>query len=211
VREAVAADSERRTNALRARADYPPLLQSLEEILETEANRPVDRQALEECIATACAIYETNHKVSDWLSRFTLHELAAPLASVIHILEREANRGSILLALHQRTEKMALARYENLLRDLHKIARIVPSVPEKRGKGAPAKSDDLFIVVRFLARYWEEATGKRFKQSWHKGSPINAAVRFVHALISFIDRDRLRALPKVTERLVTERRRFSDE
>jgi hypothetical protein len=202
-----------------ASADYKPLLQGLEKIVKTQTNktfRPVDRELMEFTIRSAIMLYDGLNFSADLAARSTLHDLAVPLARVIDILEHEANYDNIFVALgapamlamspDQRAVKQAIARYENLLDDLHKLARGVPPPPAKRGKGKPAKANDLLAVVDVLAPYWERATGKRFTQDWHKGAPVTPATQFVHAVVCFIDPKRLPGLPKVTERIVAERR-----
>jgi hypothetical protein len=206
-----------RTETLLGSADYKPLLEKMERIVETEtkkAFRREDRELLEFFIRTAASVYE-GVQVEE-ASRPTLYELGAPLATVIKILERETNYCDLLVALgapvmlalspDEQSLKRAVARYEDLLDCLHKIASAVPSPPGRRGKGRPKETNALRDAVVLLATYWERATGERFHQYWHKGVPIAASAQFVHAAIGFIDPERLHALPKVTERVVTERR-----
>jgi len=205
-----------RSQALNVRGDYKPLLKKLEDIVENETKRSLDRQVMELTVRGAIALYDGLRFSADLASRSTLHELAAPLARVIAILKHEANCDSILVALgapdtlamsqDQTAVRLALTRYENLLDDLNKIASRLPPPPAKRGKGKPTKANDLLALVDKLAPYWERATGKRFTQGWHKGTPVSPAAQFVYAVVGFVDPRRLPELPKVTERIVTERR-----
>jgi hypothetical protein len=211
-----------RTEALLAGADFEPLLDSLEKHVAAAATRsfgPVDRQVLRSIIVEAAMMYEGTRYFADEASRCTLHELAEPLARVIQLLEHDANRDDVFVALgapaalalspDQRAVEEAVARYEILLRDLDKIARAVPQPPAKPGPGKPSRTMDLHALVERLADYWERATGQRFTQHWLKGAPLTPATEFVHAVVRFIDAERLGALPKVTERIVTKRRAAS--
>lgn len=219
--EAIAANRERRIQALQARADYLPLLQRLKKIIETETKktlRPVDCQELESCVFDVVCHFEAAENVHALLSRYNLlHELAAPLTRMIEILEDERVRDWVFLCLEaplgpQRLDRQAVpARLENLLVDLRKIARRVPAPPAKRSPGRPVTSGGLYGAVKLLALYWEQLTGKRFTQYWHSDArrhnraPANNATQFVHAVIRFIAPERLRSLPKMTEWIVAER------
>jgi hypothetical protein len=225
-REAMDLDRERRTQAIQSRAEYRPLLQKLKKIIEDETKktlRPVGCQDLESCVFDVVGLFEANQKASDWLSWFAAaHDLAAPLARVIELFEQELTRDWIVAALgpsrpHRGQnqplddvpndlQEIALERYRSILSDLHKIARRVPTSPARRGRGRPATSGGLYAPVRMLARYWEKLTGEHFTQYWHKGDPANNATLFVHAVIGFIEPERLRSLPKITELIVAERR-----
>ena len=213
-----------RTEALLASADYRPLLKRLEKFVEDESGsplRPVDRVVLEHTIVGVIAVYHGTRFLADLASRITLHELRKPLARVLEILRHEANYDDIFVALgapamlalspDQPAVDRAVARYENLLDYLDAIARAVPPPPAKRDPGRqPAK--DLHALVERLAEYWERATGRPFKQDWHRESkgappkPATAATAFVYEVVKFIDASRLGALPKMTEGIVKKRR-----
>ena len=168
------------------------------------------------------SIYERRLHLSDRASGFNLHEIASPLAVVIQTLANWSNREEVIIALgapetwrispHQLSTgdpsliDRAYERYETLMHDLREIARNVPASPPRRGRGRPPKSGDLYAVVDILAEYWERTTGEAFKQDWERGEPLTPATEFVHAVVAFLDPPRLEALPKVTERIVTERR-----
>jgi hypothetical protein len=206
-----------------ASADYQPLLKRLEKSVETETQktfRPVDRVVLENIIVGAIAIYDGTQFLANLASRFTLHEIVAPLAQVIKILKHEANYDAIFVALgapamlalspDQGAVDRAVARYENLLDDLDEIARAVPPPPAKRGRGKPP-AKDLRALVESLADYWERVTRRRFTQNWHKESsgpwkPTTNATAFVYDVVKFIDSKRLGALKEMTEDIVKKRR-----
>jgi len=66
-------------------------------------------------------------------------------------------------------------------------------------------------LVAFLAKYWEGTLGRKFTQYWHtEGSPkdkgdrkpINEAMRFVYAVVEFVDPALLPRLPYVTRIVV---------
>jgi hypothetical protein len=220
-----------RIKSLLASSEYQLLLRRLANIIERETEkpfRPADLRTLDSVISTVAGTYICNLVLSDWLTRLTLRELREPLVRVIELLEQDANRELIGPFLISRIEmrsikqpgksvddfarnfrELATTRYEALLRNLHELACKLPRPPEKPGRGRPAKAENLEILVRALAQYWEEATGKPFKQHWHKGAPVSSAVCFAHEVTRFVDGTRLRSLPKVTERIVSERRAYS--
>jgi hypothetical protein len=70
-------------------------------------------------------------------------------------------------------------RYETMLRQLDKIASVIPPDPKARGRGRPRVNDDLFAVTELLVDDWENATRKRFAADWQNGEPFNDATRFV--------------------------------
>jgi hypothetical protein len=109
-------------------------------------------------------------------SKFTLQEIASPLAKVLEILQREENIGEVLFALAAPgfDRAMAIAKRETLLHLLHKIADNLPAAPAKRGKGKPT-ARDLYLVVNWLAGWWEHCTKTEFKRDWHKGKPATDA------------------------------------
>jgi len=103
----------------------------------------------------------------------------------------------------------ASERYEALLGDLDAIARALPPPPARRGKGRPSKTEDLFALADRLATYWEQMTGQPFKQAWHNGEPTTLAALFVFDVVKFIDPKLVVKLPKVTEKVVANRRAAS--
>jgi hypothetical protein len=62
------------------------------------------------------------------------------------------------------------------------------------------------MFVERLAAYWEFATGLKFTQSWHNRVPQTSGTEFIYAVLEFIDPHSLRHLPKMTEKVVQERR-----
>jgi hypothetical protein len=85
-----------------AQADYRPLLRRLEKMVEAAAKRPlgpIDREVLAMRLSGAICGYHGAQFLADQASRFTLHEIAAPLATVIETLEHEENIDEVLIAL----------------------------------------------------------------------------------------------------------------
>jgi hypothetical protein len=155
---------------------------------------------------------------ADTVSKSTLHEIARPLADVIKLLDTPRNWDIAINALADDHTwgafEQAELQYIDLLRDLRKISCAVPPRP-KRGTGRPPKTKDLYALVDRLATYWEKETGQQFKQSWHKERtgeskgqrrPTTNAAAFIYDVVQLVDPLHGGALPKVTERIVAERR-----
>jgi hypothetical protein len=202
-----------------------PLLRRLEALVEAEAARPLtnpDRDALESGIRRAILVYEGTKFATELAFRSTLHELAEPLARVVALLEDEANRDAILvalgapewLAIHGRfsvdpngtpigddldEQREAAARHEILLDNLRAIARAVRTPPEGRKRGRPRTAKSFHDFVNRLATCWERASGTPFRQ-------VNRPEQFVYAVVEFVESPHLKQLPKMIERIVAERR-----
>jgi hypothetical protein len=179
---------------------------------------PKDRELLSTVVFEACREYDGTQYWADDISRITFHALGEPITQVIKLLKLDANYYSALVALgaparnpDQSAVNRAGERYETLLRDLDDIARAVPPPPAKRRRGKPSKTKDLRVLVECLADFWESATGRPFTQAWHKESsgqrkPTTYSAAFVEDVVKYVDLKRLGELPKVTEKIVAERR-----
>lgn len=161
------------------------------------------RQAIQCYFAERCTAIDVTKR--------NLHELRGPLSRVIEILEHDPNRIDILFALEGNPNKphfldicRASAGYKTLLAALVKIRNAVPQPPKRRRQRPPRT--DLRAFVERLANEWRVVTGKPFTRSWHKGEPTTPAMRFVKAVVKFTDPKSLGALPKMTEKVVSERR-----
>jgi hypothetical protein len=248
---------------VRDTAEFAKLLRRLVRLVEAEARSPLTDSALsdlERGVRHAILVYEGTKFATEFASRSTLHEIAEPLTHVIGLLEDEANRDAVLVALSPpewiamqlgespwsksklspqeavakvarmrrgrfsidgrgtpgapiptEDEQQAASCYRNLFDDLRSISRAVPMPPAKRNRGAPEKkgrTDPFHDLVDRLATAWERATDKPFRQHWYdkkKGVAANSAAQFVQAVVEMVDPARLRSLPKMTERIVTER------
>jgi hypothetical protein len=196
------------------------------EIMEKAAKRPLNptkREGLASHIKIAILAYDGNQFMAQQRSKFTLHEIASPLAKVIGILEHRENIDEVLIALgapallmvspDRESVDRAIAKHEILLHLLHKIADNLPPAPAKR-RGRP-KAHDLHQLVNSLADVWGDFTGQKFSQRWHKEKgkwmPISAAAQFVHAVISVVDPKRLLSVPEVTEQIVKRRREATSD
>jgi hypothetical protein len=146
-------------------------------------------------------------------SKSTLGEIDRPISEVIAKLQQSDNIPDILFALGPLAKiefdpddeflQRAVARYENLLRDLRNIKDMVLPPPETQ-KGKP-KAHNLYSMVDRVAHIWERFTGKEFKQLWKNGEPISIPAQFVHAIVKVADPNCLKKLPSVAARTVTNR------
>lgn len=175
-----------------------------------------DRARLEEVIGHARmeydgAVYWAHEKKPN-----TLWKLATHLGLVLSHFDQEGNEDGILRALGAdetlEKRKRAIDRHEELIRDLWRMRLALPASPQKRPRGKPRKTKNLHALVCQLAEYWVSATGKPFTQAWEKveGKRVpqsrSSSTAFVYDIVQFIDSKQLRALPKVTEKIVSERR-----
>lgn len=156
--------------------------------------------------------------------RDTLHELAAPLTTVVELLNDAANF-SRLWGLRGGSQKTGAHLFQ-LIDDLVAIKRIIPT-PEKPKKGRPLTTAHLQRLVSSLIECWESVTAQPFAQGWlndragfHQGLaakgqwkpsyragwvPSTDAARFVYDIAEWTDPKCLRSLRKAMERAVTER------
>jgi hypothetical protein len=204
------------------------LLRTLEEIVKAKTGLPVTESARSELkrrVSHAAMVYAgTKVAVEAW-ARSPLQELAEPLARVIALLKEEEKRDEIIAALGYRTgrfsidpsgtpidpipivtrwsgdptERKVAKRHRRLLAYLRAIAR---ATAKRKKKGA---TDPFHDLVDRLATAWERASGEPFRQHWHKGAAINSATQFVRGVVEVVAPERLRSLPKMTERIVHER------
>jgi hypothetical protein len=206
-------DDTRRGRLIRDE-ELPPSL----EIVEKAAKKPLRpkwREGLASRIKVAFWFYDGHQFMAEQPSKFTLHEIASPLAKVLEILQREENIDEVLIALgapallmaspDRESVDRAFAKREILLHLLHKIADNLPA-PAKRSRGQPT-ARDLYQVVDWLADCWEDFAEKEFKRDWHEGKPATAAMAFVYAVVNVIDKARLNELPTVTKNVVADRRK----
>jgi hypothetical protein len=203
--------------------EYADALLPALKIVEKAAKRPLRlrwREGLTARIEIAIMAYDGTKFIADYASKITVHDIDAPLAEVIEVLEDDEVDGhAVLVALGAPQHMMAspdresldraLAEREILLHLLRKLADNLPPAPAKR-RGRP-KANDLHQLVGGLANVWEDFTGQEFTQLWHKEKgkwkPISAAAQFAHAVITVVDPKRLPSVPEVTEQIVKRRRR----
>jgi hypothetical protein len=196
-------------DVVRPAADFPGLFRRLETLVENEAGSPLSasgRSALESGITKAIMVHAGTKFATELKSRFTLHGIAEPLARVIALLEDEANRDAVLVALGapewlairgrfsvdptgtpthptptgDPAERRAAAGHRRLLADLRAIARAVPKQPEGRKKGRPPTAESFHDFIDRLATCWERASGTSFRS-------VNRPAQFVHAVVDFVD------------------------
>jgi hypothetical protein len=156
--------------------------------------------------------YVLEHLMDYARRKITIHDIAAPLAKVIEVLEDDDVDGhAVLVALdapphpHRRMASPAAER-EMLLQLLRKLAANLPPAPVKRSRGKPTAGDALYGLVERLADIWEHYTGMEFTRLWQKGQPVTEALRFTCAVVEVIDKDRLDELSTVTKHVRRRRR-----
>jgi len=194
----------------------PALLQKLEAIVEKQIKRKLcerERQDLEGTIRAVAGLYYVAGpglaKFFSWFDSF--RGFHGSLAQIIAKLEQEPEWAVHCLkdplGSHRLDEQTAKLQYANILVGLRKIARRVPApASAKRDRGKPPKSGDFEKIVELLAIYWKQTTGKPITRNWYRHEPANAAMRFIHTAIGFIDADRLNELPHVTRTIVEAQR-----
>jgi hypothetical protein len=174
------------------------------------------RMAMQAFVSLAIAQYHSTEFMDEKAYPSDLHEIARPLARVIELLSHKGNYAAVFVALgapsnfpvKPNTRELVVAgeAYEGLLHNLKSIAGAVPPPPPVRSKGRRPNQRNLYAAVRVLVECWEAMTKKPFKQDWHKAQPTTAAAAFVFDVVTLIDAARLGELPKVTARIVNERR-----
>lgn len=150
---------------------------------------------------------------ADCVSKITLHELDKPLTRVIEILRREDNVDPVILTLGAATPgycdfKRGAEHRKAVIDGLEKLAARNPPSDRAGRKG----NRDLYHLVHSLANAWTILTGAAFTQMWVKtwagdNSPATGGAAFVHAVVRFVDRENLKSVPKMTERVVNDRRK----
>jgi hypothetical protein len=208
-----------------ARFDTPEfrtLLGTLNTIVHDQTHHDVDDQWPHAVVHGATMLYDG----CVFWSRFPgLHDLAEPLSRVIDILRKDELREGVLILLGAKRQLVVaedhpedtedigpiVAQYQRLLSDLEQMKATLPKVPTppKRGKGNPREAMDLFHVVYWMAKQWEEVIGKKtFKVMWQGSEPVTPATRFVHEIVKFIAPARVSELQTVTRKV---RRRISED
>lgn len=167
-------------------AAFEALIEELAQIARGACGKKPDRAALAESVGGALAFFGA---FPDYRPPSPLREYARPIADVLKLL-----RGEELVA-----DQAAL------IEGLEQLECTVNPFLRPRGKGRPG-NDELWLLVHALASTWTDATGKPFTQAWNRKAPQSPGAQFVYAAVSFLDPSLLHALPKMTERIVAERR-----
>jgi hypothetical protein len=191
---------------------FEDLLRNLAEIVR-ESGKELDEmglQSLRAGVRAAVTNYGVLQFTEDYVSKITLHELEKPLARVIEILKREDNVDPVIVTLGSEQGsfycdiEFGVERRKAVIADLEKIAARKPPSRRAGRKG----NRDLHHLVHSLANEWVVLTGTRFTQMWaDNGQPGTSGALFVDSVLRFIDQENLKALPKMTERVVNERNR----
>jgi hypothetical protein len=172
------------------------------------------RGTMQAFISLAIAQYHSAEFMDEKAYPSDLHEIPRPLARVIELLSHKGNYAAVLVALgapssfpvNPNTRELVFAgeAYKGLLHNLKSIAAAVPQPARSRGRRPNPRN--LYASVHVLVECWEALTKKPFKQDWHRARPTTAAAAFVFNVVKLIDAARLGELPKITERIVSERR-----
>jgi hypothetical protein len=187
-----------------------------------------DREKLAAILDEEPSISASQHWADEVVGRCTLHKIAPELARVLKELDRPRHWDIAIAALNDGNWFEAELRFGAWLRDLRKIIAAVPPAP-RRGRGKPPKTKNLHALVDRLATFWEQETDEPFRQSWHKDKsgesdwhlnpttkrpekkwplkPATESAAFVHDVVTLVSPRLLRLLPKVTEKVVSERRK----
>jgi hypothetical protein len=200
-----------------AGADFEALLAKLATLVAAATGKSfteVDQRVLRDNVLGAVMIYRGIKLGIEDSHHYTLDQIAPLATSAIELLKNEANRAPALVALGspellvmdpEMWKLNAERRLGLLVGLLDRLARNV-LLPPPKAAHRPVKTKDLRALVENLVDFWERETRQRFTQQWHKGSPLTLSTRFVHDVLEFIDRERIRELPEVTKNVVAERR-----
>jgi hypothetical protein len=140
---------------------------------------------------------------------FDLHRIAKPLARVIKELKRKEYEPMLIRTLGPTgwvgLEDSGALRVAALITDLEKLLE-KHGAPQRRKRARP-ENLDLHHFVHHLAHVWQFITDRPFTQEWHGEEPVSLGAQFVHAVVRYIDGASLASTPKMTERVVAERRK----
>lgn len=170
-------------------AAFAALIEELAKIARDDGGKEPDMDELAESVGGALDFFGA---FPDYVPPSPLRKYASPIADVLELL---------------RSEEALAANQVALIEGLERLECLVnPFGTAPRGRGRPSNGE-LWLLVHNLASIWTETTGKRFTQLWHSKVPGTPGARFVHAAVGFLDPALLPALPKMTERVVAERRK----
>jgi hypothetical protein len=180
-------------------------------------------------------VYKGTVFADEFASRSTLHEIAEPLDRVIALLEDEANRDAVLLALGAPGLVRRRFRVDEsgtpIRDDLSSVRSLLQLGPEQ-GRGRrllPLRRRRLLLAyLRAIARAVPQPPAPRGRGQpptpesfykfvdrlatcWERASvtpfrQVNRPEQFVYAVVEFIDAALLKKLPKIIERVVNVRR-----
>ena len=188
---------------------FEGLIRTLAEIVRDgrkgKALDSAELQRLRDGVRAAVTNYGVVQFAKDDAATQTLHEIGEPLREVIEALRSEANESTIAVTLGRHDGGIDLElggqRQAALIADLEKLSAIAP---HHRKKGPP-ENVDLYQLVHTLANDWVILTGARFTQYWGDGEARSLGAKFVKEVVAFVDANNLTSLPKITERVVTDR------
>lgn len=163
-------------------------------LIESSKDFAPDLSNLDISVRGAILSYLADRYAAEHMARSNLHEAAEPLSRVLAILRNDANAPAIFSAIGD-DPGLAIARYETLIGDLEKIAARAKSTAPRQAAAKRPADVCLRLLVGDLANIWLSATGEEFSANWHKGEPVSAGARFVHAVVAFADPESFAALP----------------
>ncbi|MGO9419916.1 hypothetical protein [Roseiarcus sp.] len=188
--------------------EFEDLLSHLASIVSKAELGAIQLNRLRAGVTEAIYWYGSSQFTSDLVAKTTLHKVAKSLARVIEALRDEGNEHPLLMALGQTPEQSTvdlargIERLQAVIADLEKIAAIPP---ERRPRGR-TENRDLHHLVHRLANLWLVVSGTSFTQMWANDGAATNGAAFIEAVVTFVDPQNLKALPKMAERVVKERR-----
>jgi len=206
----------RRVNLDERGEDFERLLGTAAEIMRAEIGVELDeekREALRSSARYAISWHGVLEESKDDARavEVPLHGLKTPLIATIKALRRPIVEDAISFTLGKGDLPPGRCNIERgaerlgaLIDVLEEIAASLP--PYKKKSGNPG-NQDLYQLVHTLANDWIGITGHHFAQSSKDGaSATNAATQFVYAVVDFVDPGARKAVPKMIERVVSERK-----
>jgi hypothetical protein len=200
-------------------AAFAGLIDELAKIARDAGGKEPDTAELTQIVSGALGFFRAFS--DDDFRPSPLRKYARPIADVLELLRREEHQAELISILHPtvmtaeqrhderlraRDQELARLRLAAMIRGLEQLERPANMVRCKRERGRPG-DEDLWLLVHNLASIWAAATGKPFTQLWHDKVSSSPGARFVEAAVRFLDPGLLPALPKMTERVVADRRR----
>jgi hypothetical protein len=171
----------------------------------TEDGAP-DLSNLETSVKGAILSYMAGRFAAEHAARANLHEAEEPLSRVLNVLRNDANMPAIAAAIAGSDPGLAIARYQQLIGDLEKIASKAKSAAPRKAAARRPADVHLRVFVGDAANLWRCATGREISAHWHGSAPVSPGAQFLHAVVAFADPEKLPALREAQRWIIGERR-----